>query len=48
MERMLTVVATCRQQEIDVLGYLTRCYQARLDGKAAPSLRPLASTAQAA
>ena len=48
VERMLTVVATCRQQEIDVLGYLTRCYQARLDGKAAPSLRPLASTAQAA
>ncbi len=48
VERMLTVVATCRQQEIDVLGDLTRCYQARLDGKAAPSLLPPTSTAQAA
>src|SRR5947208_1658035 len=30
VERMLSVVATCRQQEINVLDYLTRCYQARL------------------
>jgi transposase len=48
VERMLSVVATCRQQEIDVLDYLTRCYQARLDGKVAPSLLPSTSTAQAA
>jgi transposase len=48
VERMLSVVATCRQQEINVLDYLTRCYQARLDGKAAPSLLPPTSTAQAA
>src|SRR4051794_8800399 len=48
VERMLSVVATCRQQEVNVLDYLTRCYQARLDGQAAPSLRPTASTAQAA
>jgi transposase len=48
VERMLSVVATCRQQEIDVLDYLTRCYQARLDGQAAPSLLPSTSTAQAA
>lgn len=48
VERMLSVVATCRQQEVNVLDYLTRCYQARLDGKAAPSLLPSTSTAQAA
>ncbi len=48
VERMLSVVATCRQQEINVLDYLTRCYQARLDGQAAPSLLPSTSTAQVA
>jgi transposase len=48
VERMLSVVATCRQQEVNVLDFLTRCYQARLDGQAAPSLRPTTSTAQAA
>lgn len=48
VERMLSVVATCRQREVSVLDYLTRCYQARLDGKAAPSLLPTTSTAQAA
>src|SRR3954447_8642620 len=48
VERMLSVVATCRQQDINVLDYLTRCYQASLDGKPAPSLLPGTSTAQAA
>jgi transposase len=48
VERMLSVVATRRQQDINVLGYLTRCYQAHLDGKPAPSLLPNTSTAQAA
>ena len=48
VERMLSVVATCRQQEISVLDYLTRCYQARLDGQPTPSLLPTTSTAQAA
>jgi transposase len=48
VERMLTVVATCRQQEINVLDYLTRCYQAHLDGEPAPSLIPTSPTAQAA
>jgi transposase len=48
VERMLSVVATCRQQEINVLDYLTRCYQAHLDGQPAPSLVPAASNAQAA
>jgi transposase len=37
VERMLTVVATCRQQDINVLDYLTRCYQAHLDGRPIPS-----------
>jgi len=45
---MLTVVATCRQQEVNVLDYLTRCYQAHLDVQAVPSLLPKTSTAQAA
>jgi transposase len=47
-ERMLTVVATCRQQEINVLDYLTRCYQSHLDGQPAPSLLPSSSATQAA
>jgi transposase len=48
VERMLSVVATCRQQDVNVLEYLTRCYQAHLEGKAAPSLLPTTSTVQAA
>jgi Sigma-70, region 4 len=40
VERMLTVVATCRQQGINVLDDLTRCLYAHLDGQPAPSLRP--------
>jgi transposase len=48
VERMLSVVATCRQQDIHVLEYLTQCDQAHLDGKAAPSLLPTSSTTQAA
>ena len=40
VERMLTVVATCRQQEINVLDYLTRFYQVHLDGLPAPLLLP--------
>jgi transposase len=47
-ERMLTVVATCRRQDIDVLGYLTRCFRAHLDGQPAPSLLPASSATQAA
>jgi hypothetical protein len=45
---MLSVVATCRHQEIHVLEDLTRCYQAPLDGEPAPSLTPTASATQAA
>jgi transposase len=49
VERMLSVVATCRQREINVLDYPTRCYQAHLlDGQPVPSLLPAASAAQAA
>lgn len=48
IERVLSVVATCRQQEINVLEYPTRCYQTHLDGQPAPSLLPASSTAQAA
>src|SRR5512147_2400671 len=48
VERVLTVVATCCQQEINVLDYLIRCYQAHLDGQPAPSLLPSASATQAA
>jgi transposase len=48
VERMLSVVTTCRQQEVYVLDYLTRCYQACLDGQPTPSPRPTTSTAQAA
>jgi transposase len=48
VERMLTVVATCRQQGINVPDYLTRCDQAHLDDEPAPSLLPSASSAQAA
>jgi transposase len=44
VERMLSVVATCRQQEIHVLDYLTRCYQAHLEGQPVPSLLPAANT----
>ena len=48
VERILTVVATCRQQDINVLDYLTRCYQAHLDGRPIPSLIPTSPTTQAA
>ncbi len=48
VERMLTVVATCRQQDINVLNYLTRCHQAHLDGQPTPSLLPTAVAAPAA
>jgi transposase len=44
VERMLSVVATCRQREMKVLDYLTRCYRAHLDGVPVPSLIPTAST----
>jgi transposase len=39
--RMLTVVATCRQQGRSVLDYLTSCFQAARSGQAIPSLLPV-------
>jgi len=38
VERMLTVVATCRQRGRNVLEYLTSCFQADRKGQAIPSL----------
>lgn len=40
VERMLTVVATCRQQRRDVLDYLCSCFEADLRGQKVPSLVP--------
>ena len=41
VERMLTVVATCRQQGRNVLDYLTSCFEANRRGHAVPSLLPV-------
>jgi transposase len=46
VERILSVVATCRQQDINVLDYLTRCYQAQLEQKSTPSLIPPSALTQ--
>ena len=48
VERILSVVATCRQQKINVLEYLIRSYQAPSDGQPAPSLVPTSSIADQA
>lgn len=40
VERMLTVVATCRQQKRNVLDYLSSCFEAHLRGQKVPSLVP--------
>jgi transposase len=44
----LTIVATCRQQGRSVLGFLTTCGQARLQGTRSPSLLPTHLAASAA
>ena len=41
VERMLTVVATCRQQGRNVLDYLRSCFEAARSGQAIPSLLPV-------
>lgn len=43
VERMLTVVATCRQQGRNVLDYLSTCFDADCRGQALPSLLPVAT-----
>ena len=50
VERMMTVSATCRQQERNVLEYVTAAVQAHTQGDAIPSLLPQTSaeTAEAA
>lgn len=40
VERMLTVVATCRRHGRNVLDYLTSCFQAHRAGLAVPALLP--------
>jgi transposase len=40
VERMLSVVATCRQQGRDALDYLSSCFEAARVGQAIPSLLP--------
>jgi transposase len=45
VERLLTVVATCRQQGRNVLDYLSTCFEADCRGQALPSLLP-ATTAE--
>ena len=42
VERMLTVVATCRQQGRNVLDYLRSCFEAARNDQAIPSLLPVA------
>jgi transposase len=45
VERMLTVVATCRQQGRNVLEYLTSCFEADRRGQLIPSLLPVTEPA---
>ena len=40
VESMMTVVATLKQQQRNVLEYLTAAHEAALRGEAAPSLLP--------
>jgi len=48
VERMLSVVATCRQQGRNALEYLIACHEAHLLGHPAPSLLPEKTTGSAA
>jgi transposase len=45
VERMLTAVATCRQQGRNVLAYLTSCFEAERRGQVIPSLLPVTEPA---
>ena len=45
MERMLTVVATCRQHGRNVLDYLTWWFEAARKGQGIPSLWPVTEPA---
>lgn len=48
VERILSVVATCRQQQRHVLDYLTQCHRSALAGDIIPSLLPSIDAATAA
>ena len=48
VERMLTVTATCRQQDRNVLDYVTAAVEAKLNGTAAPSLLPVQEVSELA
>jgi transposase len=48
VERMMTVVATLKQQQRSVLEYLTAAHEAALHGEAAPSLLPACEMASQA
>jgi transposase len=41
VERTLSVVATCRQQDRNVMEYLTSCFEAEHQGQSIPSLLPI-------
>ncbi len=41
VERMLTVVATCRQHGRNIVDYLTTCFEATVEAKLFPSLLPV-------
>ena len=45
VERMLTVVATCRQQGRNIQEYLTSCFEADRRGQSIPSLLPVTDPA---
>ena len=44
--RMMGVVATCRRQGLEVLDFLTACFEARVRSEPLPSLRPQPALAQ--
>src|SRR5271166_5260185 len=44
VERMLSIVATCRQQGNNVLDYRTSCFEASRSGQAGPSRLPVTAT----
>jgi hypothetical protein len=48
VESMMTVVATLKQQQRNVLAYLTAAHEAALRGEAAPSLLPACEMASQA
>jgi transposase len=48
VERVLSVVATCRLQGRNVLEFLTDCFRAQVEGRPVPALVPITPAAQSA